>query len=156
MSNDSDIPANNGAVVTIYQIIKAVMYSDAEAKMGALFIKCREAIPERHSLEAMGHKQPPTLMQTDNTNVHGVVTNNIARKHLKYMDMKLHWLRCIIYQKQFSHYWHPGPNNLGDYITKHHASIHHRAVCRTYLTPKHRLVLFRNQKCKNASAARMC
>ena len=31
MSNDLPIPANNGAVVTIFQIIKAVIYSAAEA-----------------------------------------------------------------------------------------------------------------------------
>ena len=81
-------------------------------------------------------------MQTDNTTSHGVVTNNIASKRLKYMDMKLHWIRCRMYQRQFRHYWQPVPNNLGDYITKHHTEIHHRAVRGNYLTPKHRLLLF--------------
>ena len=99
MSNNSPIPANNGAVVTIYQIIKAVMYSTVEAELGALFINCREAIPARHALKAMGHEQPPTPMQTDNTTAHGVVTDNIESKRLKSMDMKLHWLRCRISQK---------------------------------------------------------
>ena len=61
------------------------------------------------------------------------------------MDMKLHWLRCRIAQKQFRHYWKPGPTNLGDYITKHHASIHHRAVRGTYLTPKSKLDLLRRR-----------
>ena len=144
MSNDSPIPANNGAIVTIYQIIKSVMSSAAEAELGALFINCREAIPARHTLNAMGHKQPPTPMQTDKMTVHGVVTNNIASKRLKSMDMTLHWLRCRIAQKQFRHYWKPGPNNLGDYVTKHHAAIHHKAVRGTYLTPKHKLELFRS------------
>ena len=142
MSNDSAIPANNGAVVTISQIIKSVMSSAAEGELGDLFINCREAIPARHTLETMGHEQLPTPMQTENTTAHGVVTNNIASKCLKSMDMKLHWLRCRIAQNQFRHYWQPVPNNLGDYVTKHHASIHHRVFRRTYLTPKHRLVIF--------------
>ena len=90
----------------------------------------------------MGHEQPPTPMQTDNTTAHGVVTNNIASKRLNPMYMKLHWLRCRISQKRFRHYWQPGPNNLGDYVTKHHAAIHHKGVCGTYLTPKHKLELF--------------
>ena len=90
MSNNSPISANNGAVVTISQIIKAVMSSTAEAELGALFVNCKEAIPAQHALKAMGHKQPPTPMQTDNTTAHGVVTNNIASKRLKSMDMKLH------------------------------------------------------------------
>ena len=80
MSNDSPIPANNEAVVTFSQIIKAVMSSAAEAELGALFINCREVILAHHALKAMGHKQPPTPMQTNNTTAHGVVTNNIARK----------------------------------------------------------------------------
>ena len=156
MSNDSAIPTNNGAVVTITQIIKAVMSSTAEAELGALFINCREAIPACHTLEAMGHKQPPTPMQTDNTTAHEVVTNNIASKRLKSMDMKLHWLRCRITQNQFCHYWQPGPNNLGYHVIKNHAATHHITVRRTYLTPKHILVIFRSQQCKNESAARVC
>ena len=64
MSNDSPIPANNGAVVTIYQIIKAVMSSAAEAEMEALFLNYKEDIPARHTLKEMGHKQSPTHMQT--------------------------------------------------------------------------------------------
>ena len=90
----------------------------------------------------MGPKQPPTTIQTDNTTAHVVVTNNIASKRLNSMDMKLHWLRCIISQKQFCHYWQSGPNNLGNYVTKHHAAIHHKAIRGTYLTPKHKLELF--------------
>ena len=41
MSNDDAIPSNNGAVLTVSQIIKSVMSSDAEAELGALFINCR-------------------------------------------------------------------------------------------------------------------
>ncbi len=76
MSNYDAIPNNNGAILTISQIIKAVMSSAAEAKIGALYINCKEAIPARHTLEFLGHKQPPTPMQTDNTMALGVVNNN--------------------------------------------------------------------------------
>ena len=81
---------SNGSIVTISQIIKAVMSFAAEAELGSLFINYREAIPERHALEAMGHEQPPLPMQTDNTTAHGVVTNNITSKRLNSMDMHLH------------------------------------------------------------------
>ena len=59
MSKDDAISANNGNILTVYQIIKAVMSSAAEAELGALFINCIEAIPERQALEIMGQKQPP-------------------------------------------------------------------------------------------------
>ena len=78
-----------GIVLTIAQIIKAVMTSAAEAEIGALYINCREAVPARHTLEYMGHPQPPTPMQTDNTTALGVVNNNVMKK-LKAMDMKYH------------------------------------------------------------------
>ena len=59
------------------------MSSSAEAELGSLFINFKEDIPARQALEEMGHKQPPTPMQTDNTTAHGVVTKNIARNMLK-------------------------------------------------------------------------
>ena len=80
MSNNDTIQAINGAILTVYQIIKAVMSSATEAELGALFINCREAIPARQALEIMGHKQPPTPIQTDNTTALGVVNKNIASK----------------------------------------------------------------------------
>ena len=55
MSNDSAVPPNNGSVLTISKITNEVMSSAAEAELGSLFINCREAIPERHALETMGH-----------------------------------------------------------------------------------------------------
>ena len=156
MSNESAVPPNNGSVLAISQIIKAVMSSAAEAELGSLFFNCREAIPEPHSIKTMGHKQPPTPIQTDNTTALGFVTNNIVSKQIKSMDMKLHWLRCRIAQKQFRHYWQLGPNNLGNYVTKHHAAIHNQSVRGIYLTPKSKLDLLRRRQCKYASAARVC
>ncbi len=85
------IPSNNGAILTILQIIKAVMSSATEAEIGALYINCKEAIPARHTLEYLGHKQPPTPIQIDNTAALGVVNNNVMKK-LEAMDMIYHWL----------------------------------------------------------------
>ena len=131
--------------MTIAQIIKPVMSSSAEAELAALFIICREAVPARHALEEMGHKQPPTPVQTDNTTAHGVVTNNIARKRLKSMDIRLHWLRCRATQGRFCHFWKPGATNIGDYPSKDHAAIHHRTIRPTFLTSKYQLDLLRKR-----------
>jgi hypothetical protein len=40
MSNNDALPPNNGAVLTVAQIIKAVMLSVAAAKIGTLYINC--------------------------------------------------------------------------------------------------------------------
>jgi hypothetical protein len=96
-----DDPPNNGAVLNISKILKAVMSSAAKAELGALYINAREAIPMRHLLEKMGHKQPPTPIQTDNSTAHGVVTHNIQARRTKAMDMRFHWLCCCNSQGQF-------------------------------------------------------
>ncbi len=133
MSNNTAKPPNNGAILTIAQIIKAVMSLAAEAEVGALYINCREAIPTHHTLEFMGHPQPLTPMQTGNITALGIVNNNNIKK-LKAMDMKYHWLRDRERQGQFRHYWAPGKENNSDYVTKHHATIHHQVTRPTFLT----------------------
>ena len=149
LSENEEYPANNGAVLTIAQIIKVVMSSAAEAELGALCINSRETVPQRHLLEEMGHPQPPTPIQVDNTTALGVVKNTIQPKRTKAMDMRFHWLRCRTNQKQFRTYWRAGPTNNGDYVTKHHPTIHHVSTRSTYLTSMQKLAEFR----KRAAAA---
>ena len=135
MSSDTPIPPNNGAVLTIAQLIQAVMSSAAEAEIGALFINAREAVPARKTLQEMGHSQGRTPIQTDNTTALGVVNSNIQPRKTKAMDMRWHWLRCRDSQGQFRYFWRPGPTNKGDYWTKHHCATHHQNERPTFLTP---------------------
>ena len=145
MSNNTTFPPNNGAVLNIAQIIKNVMTSAAEAEMGALYINAREAVHMRITLEEMGHPQPPTPMQTDNTTALGVITNNIRKKQSKAWDMRMYWLRERQVQKQFRFYWRAGPTNNADYETKHHAPSHHQNVRPEILTPVEILQAYRKR-----------
>ena len=145
MSKNTTFPPNNGTVFTIDKIIKAVMSLAAEAELVAPFINCKEAITAHQELEEMGHKQPPTPMQTDNRTAHGVITNNISGKKLKSMDKRLHWIRCRSTQRQFRHYRRLVATNLGDYVTKHHEATHNRKFRPIYLTPKIQLDLLRTK-----------
>jgi hypothetical protein len=124
-SSNVDNPPNNGAVLNISKILKAVMSSAAKAKLGTLYINAREAIPMQQLLKEMGHKQPPTPIQTNNSTAHGVVTNNIQAHHTKAMDMRFYWLCCHNSQGQFRYYWRPGLKNQAVYWTKHHSAAHH-------------------------------
>ncbi|KAL7551824.1 hypothetical protein ACHAWF_015016 [Thalassiosira exigua] len=145
-SNDEEFPPNNGAVLTVAQIIKAVMSSAAEAEVGALYINAREAIPARHALEKMGHKQPPTPIQTDNSAAHAVVSTNVAPRRLKAMDMRFWWLRDREAQNMFRFFWRPGPYNKGDYFTKHYPSSHHVDVRKEFITPQRHLADLRRRR----------
>ncbi len=156
MSSDTPCPHNIGAVLTIAQIIKAVMSLAAKAKIGALYINFLEAVPACHTLEFLGHPQPPTPtpIQTNNTMALGVVNNNVMKK-LKAMDMKYHWLWDIISQKQFHHYWAMSIENKGNYVTKHHAPVHHEAMWLIFLTSIATLQALRNRVSNLLPAARV-
>lgn len=68
---------NNGAILNIAQIIKAVMSSAAKAELGALFINAKEAVYIRQMLTKMGHTQPPMPIQTNILTAEGVVNSKI-------------------------------------------------------------------------------
>jgi hypothetical protein len=103
LSENDEVPRNNDAMLIIAQIIKSVMSSAAEAELGALYINAREAIPLRHLLEELGHTQPPTKIQIDNSTALDGISNIIQPKRTKAMDMRLHWLRCRTNQKTVPH-----------------------------------------------------
>jgi hypothetical protein len=134
LSNDVNNPPNNGAILTIATIIKAVMSSAAEAELGALFINAKEAVFLRQILTEMGHPQPRTPIMTDNSTAEGVINQKIQPKRTKAMDMRFHWLRDREAQGQFNIYWRPGKTNLADYFTKHHPPIHHVNVRSEFLS----------------------
>jgi hypothetical protein len=135
LSSNAEIPPNNGAILNIAHIIKHVMSSATEAELAALYIMAREAVYMRIILEELGHEQPPTPLQTDNSMADGVINGKITPKRTKAMDMRFHWLRDRECQEQFRFYWRPGRLNYADYWTKHHPAAHHRNVRKEFLTP---------------------
>ncbi len=88
MAGNEDIPINNGVVLNMSQIIRAVMSSAAEAKLGALFINAKKAVSMQHTLIEMRHPQTRTPIQTDNLTAHALLTNKIMPKALKAMEIK--------------------------------------------------------------------
>jgi hypothetical protein len=55
----------NGAILIVSKVLKHMMSSAAEAEIGAVFINAKEGTVLRTTLEALGHKQPPTPMETE-------------------------------------------------------------------------------------------
>jgi hypothetical protein len=70
----------NGALLIISKVLKHVMSSAAEAEVGAVFINAKEVAVLRTTLEELGHKQPPTPMETDNTTDTGYSNSTIKQK----------------------------------------------------------------------------
>ena len=122
------------------------MSSAAEAEVGALFLNANKAVFLRQILTELGHPQPRTLIQTDNSTAEGVINKKIQPKRTKAMDMRFHWLRDCKAQGQFRIYWRPGKTNLADYFTKHHPPMHHVNVRSEFLTKVKDLAEARRQR----------
>ena len=92
MAGHKEISANNGAVMNVSQLIMVVMLSATEAELGALFINFKLVVLARKTLEELGHPQPKTPMQTDNSTANWLLNNKIIPKATKSIDMKFHWM----------------------------------------------------------------
>ena len=137
----------------IAHIIKHVMTSATEAELAALYIMAREAVYIRIILEEMGHKQPPTPLQTDNSMAEAVINGKIQPKRTKAMDMRFHWLRNRECQEQFRIYWRPGKLNYADYWTKHHPAKHHQNIRNEFLTPQVVVEMLRQEQNRHTARA---
>ena len=93
LSDNSKDPTDNGAVLNVAQIIKNAISSTAETELGSLFINTRQEIPARKTIEELGHQQPPTPIQTDNTTALGFVSKNLQPKVIKSVDMRYWWMQ---------------------------------------------------------------
>ena len=119
----------NGGIYVLAKVIKNVMGSAMEAEIAALYENAQKIIEYRQTLEEMGHKQPPTLIRTDNRTACGIVTGTMRQKRSKAIDMRFHWLKDrVTNHNQLDIAWAPGIQNLADYPTKHHSPGHHRLV----------------------------
>ena len=130
--HDSNAPYN-GAILTLTAIIRHVVSSASEAKLVALVYNGKNAVPLQQMLKGMGHHQPKTIITTDNSTAHGLITNTMVAKASKAMDMWLNWLKCCQALQQFDFQWKKGSANLAHYHTKHHPIKHHKEICRTYV-----------------------
>jgi hypothetical protein len=70
--------------------MKAVVSSAAEAELGALFYNGKEAAWLRTTLINMGHAQPPTPIQTDNSCAAGIANGTVKQRRSKAIDMRFY------------------------------------------------------------------
>jgi hypothetical protein len=128
LSNNVPYLPNNGTILNIAKVIDAVVSSAAEAQLGALFMNAREAVYLQCILVEMGHLQPKTPIQTDNSTAKGFINSKIQPKCTKLMDVRFEWLKDREAKDQFRFYWRSGKINLADYFMKHHPAAHHQSV----------------------------
>ncbi len=93
----------------------------------------------------MRHKQPATILQTNNAMAKAVTNGKVQPKRTKAMDMRFYWLQDRECQRQFRIYWRPGKLNYADYWTKHHSTKHHQHMRKEFITPQIVLEMLRQE-----------
>jgi hypothetical protein len=131
-------PPENSNVHVPCTILKVVVSLAAEAKLGALFYNGKEAAWLRTTFADMGHPQPLTPIQTDNSCAAGIANGTVKQRQSKAIDMRFCWIRDGVTQGHFMVHWRRGSDNLADYFTKHHSPAHHRLMRSWYLLGLHR------------------
>lgn len=108
----------NGSVHSLSTIIPSVVASVAEAEYAALFLAGQEGVWLRQILNSLGYPQNPTTILCDNQCAVDIALDTIKPKRTKSIDMRFHWMRDRIAQKQFTVTWCKGADNLADFFTK--------------------------------------
>ena len=86
----------------------------------------KEATALRTALEEMGHPQPATPIQVDNSTACGLANRTIKHRRSKAIDMRFYWVQDCVDRNQFHVYWIKGSDNkFADYLSKHHPTKHH-------------------------------
>ena len=124
----------NAPVHVECKIMKNVLASATEAEIGALFLNCQQADILRTTLEELGHPQQVTDIITDNLTANNIINGSAKQRRTKAMDMRYNWIVDRQTRKHFLVSWRPGKENLADYYTKHHSTVHHKRLRSTYLT----------------------
>jgi hypothetical protein len=66
--------------LNIAHVIKHIMSSATEAELAALYIMAQEAVDIRIILKQLGHKQPPTPIQTANAMADAIINGKVEPK----------------------------------------------------------------------------
>ena len=118
----------NAPIHVVAKILKMVTNSTMETGVAATFYNCKEGLPFRVILEEMDHPQPPTLVEVGNEAAIVFLLGTMKMKHSKKIDMRLYCVKNRISQQHFPIYWRPRKKKVGDYVSKHHSTVHHQKM----------------------------
>ena len=98
-------------------------------------------IPILQNLDEIGLLQPPSPLQTRNSNSEGVFNNTIVPRKIESVVLRFHWLCYFKSKIHFHYYWAPGLINWVYYSTKHHTTAYHERNRMIHSGTKHYLYI---------------
>jgi hypothetical protein len=104
-------------------MMKEVLFSAAEAELGALFYNSKEACPLHTALTKIGHLQNATTIITNNSTAAGSTNNAVKQRRSKAIDMRLYWVWDCVSQGQFTVIWKKGKPKFSRLLHKTSSKI---------------------------------
>ena len=81
------------------------MALEVEADIGASFINAQDSVPECTTIIEMGHPQPPTRIQVENTTANEFANKTLKQNRSKAIDMRFYWMQDRCSHQQFEIFW---------------------------------------------------
>jgi hypothetical protein len=103
------------AFLTLCAILRVVVLSVAEAKLGALFLNCKEEMIFCLTFKKFGHLQPKTHIHCKNAMAVCIANNNVKCQCSCSMETRCFWVCDKVSQDACNINWHPGQESLADY-----------------------------------------
>ncbi len=90
--NDGNTIWLNGAFFTLCAILHFVVSSATKVELGALFLNCKESMIFCLTLEELGHPQPKTHVNCNNTTAVGITNNTVKWQRSHSIEMRYFWV----------------------------------------------------------------
>jgi hypothetical protein len=113
--NDYDI---NGTIECMSLVSKVVVSSACEAEYGGIFVLAKKAIPFMETVSDLGYPQSTCTLITDNKPAITIAQDAKVLGISKSFDMRFHWIKDRVNQKQFDLCYWETENIQADFLTK--------------------------------------
>ena len=135
MPKNGDTTRLNGAISTLYTILKSLIASVAEAELGVLCMCVKEGRIMR-LISKVGYPQLATPIHCDNATAVGIVNGKVKIQRSRCMEMRYFYSWDQVKRGFFDVKWHQGQENLGNYQSKTLMRKHHVNLRPMYLHTK--------------------
>ena len=117
--NGPDSNFMNGLAHVICSTSDVVMGSIMEAEYGATYLTGKDVVYMRQIARSLGFPQSgPTEIKNDNSCAVHLSNDSLKISKSKAIDMRFHWIRDRVRQKQITVKWIPAADNIADFFTK--------------------------------------
>ena len=115
---------------------------------------CKETKILRLFPEEMGHPQPPTPVHCDNKTATDIANDTVKKHRSRSMEMRYFWVTDQVKRRILNVMWHPGKENLGEYIKTPHWDT--PQACASMLHSHEQFISFTSKSTGAKHSERVC